>query len=77
MKNAVSIQLQLTTEQAEALLVHLREQLRQEVYQRWYADPFRGIPDGLRSGAILQANPALAAQKKALGALRAAVDQQA
>lgn len=75
MENAVVVQLSLEPKQAEALLVYLREQFRQALQEQWYADRYRLIPDGMRSGAILSDSPRLAAQKKALGALRAALDQ--
>ncbi|ACO79865.1 hypothetical protein AvCA_37200 [Azotobacter vinelandii CA] len=75
MENAVVIRLSLEPKQAEALLLHLREQFRQGLQARWYADRYRLVPDAARSGAILHDCPCLAAQKKALGALRAALDQ--
>lgn len=77
MKTAVSLRMELSTSLAEALQQHLREQLRQGIQERWYSDQFRLIPDGMRTGAILAANPALAAQKKTLGALQAAINEQA
>ncbi|SEI82757.1 hypothetical protein SAMN04244579_02142 [Azotobacter beijerinckii] len=75
MENAVVVQLSLEPKQAEALLLHLREQFRQTLQEQWYADRYRLIPEGIRSGAILNDSPRLVAQKKALGALRVALDQ--
>lgn len=75
MENAVVVQLALEPKQAEALLLHLREQFRQALQEQWYADRYRLIPDGMRSGAILKDSPRLVAQKKALGALKAALDR--
>ena len=77
MNNALSIHLEMPPALANALQRELRERLRMAVQELWYADEFRLIPDGFRAGAILTAYPALAAQKKTLGALQAAIKEQA
>jgi hypothetical protein len=76
MKNALSIRMEMPPSLADALQRELRNRLRLGIQELWYADEFRLIPDGLRTGAILSAYPALAAQKKTLGALRAAIGNQ-
>ncbi|WP_296250350.1 hypothetical protein [Pseudomonas sp. UBA4194] len=77
MKTALSVRMELPQNLATALQKELRERLRLGIQELWYADEFRRIPDGLRAGAILTAYPALAAQKKTLGALQAAIKEQA
>jgi len=62
---------------AEALQQELRERLRIGIQEHWYSDEFRRVPDGMRTGAILSAYPALAAQKTTLGALQVAIRKQA
>ena len=73
MQNAVEIQLQLPRPVAEALLTSLREELRQGLQLHWYADRYRTVPAGLRSGRILTDYPALAGHKRTIGALQAAL----
>ena len=73
MQNAVEIQLQLPKPVAEALLTSLREELRQGLQLHWYADRYRTVPAGLRSGRILTDYPALAGHKRTIGALQAAL----
>ncbi|MFC0708852.1 hypothetical protein ACFSVK_19265 [Azorhizophilus paspali] len=75
MENAVFVQMSLESKQAEALLLHMREQFRLALQEQWYTDRYRLVPAGMRCGAILKDSPQLAAQKKALGALKAAIDQ--
>ncbi|WP_110950418.1 hypothetical protein [Pseudomonas bohemica] len=77
MSTALSIRMDLSKNLAEALQHELRERLRLGIQEHWYSDEFRRVPDGLRSGAILSAYPALAAQKTTLGALQAAISKQA
>lgn len=77
MKTALSIRMDLSKSLAEALQQELRERLRQAIQEHWYSDEFRLIPDGFRTGAILAAYPALAAQKTTLGALQVAIRKQA
>ncbi|PAU57313.1 hypothetical protein [Pseudomonas sp. PICF141] len=69
MENAMNINAKLTPDQAEALLVNLREQYRLNLNELWYADQYRLIPDGLRHGSILANCPVMAAQKHLIGAL--------
>lgn len=73
MQNAVEIQLLLPKPVAEALLTSLREELRQGLQLHWYADRYRTVPAGLRSGRILTDYPALAGHKRTIGALQAAL----
>ncbi|GAB3394970.1 hypothetical protein [Azotobacter armeniacus] len=75
MEKAIFVELKLEPKLAEALLLHLREELRSAIHKHWHADRYRPIPEGIRCGAILSDSPCLAAQKKALGALKAALDQ--
>ncbi|MBC3346539.1 hypothetical protein BK652_17700 [Pseudomonas brassicacearum] len=77
MSTALSIQMSLSETLAEALLQELRERLRLGIQEHWYSDEFRRVPDGMRTGAILSAYPALAAQKTTLGALQVAIRKQA
>ncbi|WP_225775890.1 hypothetical protein [Pseudomonas sp. Marseille-Q5115] len=77
MISGVVVRMELQPGLATALERDLRERLRQSIQEAWYHDQFRLIPDGLRTGAILAAYPALAAQKKTLGALRAAMKEHA
>ncbi|MGA3678852.1 hypothetical protein [Pseudomonas graminis] len=77
MSTALSIRMDLSKSLAEALQHELRERLRLGIQEHWYSDEFRRVPDGLRSGAILSAYPALAAQKTTLGALQVAIRKQA
>lgn len=77
MSTALSIRMDLSKSLAEALQHELRERLRLGIQEHWYSDEFRCVPDGLRSGAILSAYPALAAQKTTLGALQVAIRKQA
>jgi hypothetical protein len=69
MENAMDIRTKLTPDQAQALLVNLREQYRLSLNDLWYADQYRRIPDGLRHGSILANSPVMAAQKTLIGAL--------
>ncbi|WP_311968567.1 hypothetical protein [Pseudomonas baltica] len=77
MNTLLSIRMDLPRGTASAFQTHLREQLRLGIQEHWYSDEFRLIADGLRTGAILAKYPALAAQKKTLGALQAAMNEQA
>ncbi|WP_170219122.1 hypothetical protein [Pseudomonas arsenicoxydans] len=77
MNTALSIRMDLSKNLAEALHQELRERLRMGIQEHWYSDEFRRIPDGFRTGAILSAYPALAAQKTTLGALQVAIRKQA
>ncbi|QNH04467.1 hypothetical protein HNQ27_17475 [Pseudomonas sp. B11D7D] len=74
MQNAVEIQLQMPKPVAEAWLNSLREELRQGMQLHWYADRYRTVPAGLRSGRILTDYPALAGHKRTIGALQAALN---
>ncbi|MBD9483878.1 hypothetical protein IB229_12905 [Pseudomonas sp. PDM14] len=75
MTKALEIRLQLTQEQAQALLEDERQRLRMAFNEHWYADRYRYTPAGLRSKAILADYPALAGHKRTIGALRAALTQ--
>lgn len=77
MKTAVSIRLDLPNHLASALAGHLREQLRLSYQEHWYSDEFRLVAAKDRSRAIIAAYPAVAATKKALGALRIAMGEAA
>ncbi|MEO8644621.1 hypothetical protein [Pseudomonas sp.] len=77
MSTALSIRMNLSESLAEALQRELRERLRIGIQEHWYSDEFRRVPDGMRTGAILSAYPALAAQKTTLGALLVAIRKQA
>ncbi len=77
MNTALSIRMNLSESLAEALQQELRERLRIGIQEHWYSDEFRRVPDGMRTGAILSAYPALAAQKTTLGALQVAIRKQA
>lgn len=75
MEKAIFIELKLELKQAEALLLHLREELRNAIEKQWHTDRYLPIPEGIRCGAILRDSPHLIAQKKTLGALKAALNQ--
>ncbi|MGV6473193.1 hypothetical protein [Azotobacter vinelandii] len=75
MEKAVFIELKLEPKLAEALLLHLRQELRSAIQQQWHAARYLSIPETSRCGAILRDAPHLAAQKKTLGALKAALDR--
>lgn len=77
MSTALSIRMNLSESLAEALQQELRDRLRIGIQEHWYSDEFRRVPDGMRTGAILSAYPALAAQKTTLGALQVAIRKQA
>lgn len=77
MKTDVSIRLDLPTHLASALELYLREQLRQRFQEHWYSDEFRLVAEKERSQAIIAAYPAVAAKKKTLGALQAALSETA
>ena len=73
MPEAVAIQLDMPKPVAEALLSSLRAELRRGLTEHWYDDRYRSIPEGLRSGRILEDFPALAGHKRTIGALQAAL----
>lgn len=73
MQDAVAIQLDMPKPVAEALLTNLSAELRRALSQHWYDDCYRTVPEGLRSNRILDDYPALAGQKRTIGALRAAL----
>lgn len=73
MQKALDIQLQLSRKEAEALLEDERQRLQMAFNELWYADCYRHTPAGLRSGAILTDHPHLAAHKRTIGALKAAL----
>ncbi|MDF5870813.1 hypothetical protein [Pseudomonas aeruginosa] len=73
MQDAVAIQLDMPKPVAEALLTSLRAELRRALVQHWYDDRYRTVPEGMRSSRILNDYPALAGQKRTIGALRAAL----
>lgn len=73
MQDAVAIQLDMPKPVAEALLTSLRAELRRALVQHWYDDRYRTVPEGLRSNRILDDYPALAGQKRTIGALSAAL----
>lgn len=73
MQDAVAIQLDMPKPVAEALLTSLRAELRRALVQHWYDDCYRTVPEGLRSNRILDDYPALAVQKRTIGALSAAL----
>ncbi|MFB8830738.1 hypothetical protein [Azotobacter salinestris] len=75
MEKAIFIELKLEPKLAEALLLYLRQELRNAIHQQWHAARYLPVPEDSRCGAILRDAPHLAAQKKALGALKAALDR--
>ncbi|MFO6144424.1 hypothetical protein ACLBUT_33810, partial [Pseudomonas aeruginosa] len=58
---------------AAASAAAFRSELRRGLVQHWYDDRYRTVPEGLRSSRILDDYPALAGQKRTIGALRAAL----
>lgn len=73
MQSAIDIKLALPKPVAEALLTSLRAELRRGLVEHWYDDCYRSVPEGLRSGRILEDFPALAGHKRTIGALQAAL----
>ncbi|HBO4595200.1 TPA: hypothetical protein L4U78_002347 [Pseudomonas aeruginosa] len=73
MSGHISITVEVDQNQAEKYLLWLVSQYEAAMAECWYDDRYRTVPEGLRSSRILDDYPALAGQKRTIGALRAAL----
>lgn len=73
MPEAIAIHLDMPKPVAQALLSSLRCELRRALTEHWYDDRYRTVPEPIRSRRILDDYPALAGQKRTIGALKAAL----
>lgn len=65
----VAIAANMPLEQAKALLEATRSQYMLQFNEHWYDDRFRSVPEWRRHEQLLKAFPAMAAQKRLIGAL--------
>ena len=73
MSTAIALQMAMPKQEAEALLSSLQAELRRGFNEYWYSDRYRDVPVGLRSRRILDDYPAMAGNKRTIGALKAAL----
>ena len=73
MPEAIAIHLDMPKPVAQALLSSLRCEFRRALTEHWYDDRYRTVPEPIRSRRILDDYPALAGQKRTIGALKAAL----
>lgn len=69
MENAVVIRTELAPAEATALLNLLKASYTLALTEHWYDDAYRAVNNQERHTAILQKHPAMAAQKRLIGAL--------
>ncbi|WP_421684496.1 hypothetical protein HKW98_09120 [Stutzerimonas urumqiensis] len=60
MRNDITVQITLNTQQAEAFLRWLASQYQVLMTECWYADRYRHTPSGFRAPLILQDHPHVA-----------------
>ncbi|GFM86122.1 hypothetical protein PSCICO_15210 [Pseudomonas cichorii] len=69
MGNAVVIRAELAPAEATALLKLLKASYSLALAEHWYDDAYRTVNNQERHTVILMKNPAMAAQKRLIGAL--------
>lgn len=77
MEKPVFVPMQMSHQQASALLEQLRQQFRQQLQDLWWSDDFSRVPETQRLNSIITSRPHMTAQRIAIGALRAAINTAA
>ncbi|CAD5378990.1 conserved hypothetical protein [Pseudomonas sp. OF001] len=73
MEKPVFVPMQMSQRHASALLEQLRQQFRQQLQDLWWCDDFSRVPETQRLNTIITSRPHIAAQRIAIGALKAAL----
>lgn len=74
MEKPVFVPMQMSQQQASALLEQLRQQFRQQLQDLWWSDDFSRVPETQRLNSIITSRPHMTAQRIAIGALREAIN---
>lgn len=77
MEKPVFVPMQMSHQQASALLEQLRQQFRQQLQDLWWSDDFSRVPETQRLNSIITSRPHMTAQRIAIGALKAAINTAA
>lgn len=77
MDKPVFVPMQMSHQQASALLEQLRLQFRLQLQDLWWSEDFSRVPETQRLNSIITSRPHMTAQRIAIGALRAAINTAA
>lgn len=77
MEKPVFVPMQMSQQQARALLEQLRQQFQLQLQDLWWSDDFSRVPENQRLNSIITSRPHMTAQRIAIGALKAAINTAA
>ncbi len=77
MEKPVFVPMQMSQQQARALLEQLRQQFQLQLQDLWWSDDFSRVPETQRLNSIITSRPHMTAQRIAIGALKAAINTAA